>query len=357
MLILIKGSSNRLSRIIKSFTVLCSVIFIIFSNSQLVKAQNDKLWITCKSGKGPGIGKSIVLISGDQEYRSEEALPELARILAKENGFKTTVLFPVNPKTGYVDPGYHHGMPVDNIPGLKHLQSADLMIIFTRWQHLPDSQMKYIAQYVQAGKPIIGLRTATHAFRYPHNSDSPYAKYSYDSNVKGWINGFGRRVFGETWISHHGINYKQGTRCLINGAFKRENLAILRGVHNFWVPSGTYTSHAHLGKILAWGIPTNGMSSESDIDTTKTIMPVAWTRQYISDKGNIGRVFATTLGAAVDLKSKDLRQLIVNACYWALGMGNQIPKEGSNVKNTEKYNPTMFGMNNYKKGLSPSDYK
>ena len=102
---------------------------------------------------GPGKGKHIVLISGDEEYRSEEMMPQLGKILAKHHGFKCTVLFAIG-EDGFIDP-----VRRDNIPGLEVLKDADLMIIFTRFRDLPDDQMKHIVQYVNSGKPIIGCRT------------------------------------------------------------------------------------------------------------------------------------------------------------------------------------------------------
>ena len=116
-------------------------------------------WITFEGSDGPAKGKHVVLISGDEEYRSEETLPQLAKILAKHHGFKCTVLFAIDPKDGTINPNRR-----DNIPGLEALKTADLMVIFTRFRDLPDAQMKYIADYVESGRPIIGLRTATHAF-------------------------------------------------------------------------------------------------------------------------------------------------------------------------------------------------
>ena len=54
-------------------------------------------WIVLEGGDGPGKGKHIVLVSGDDEYRSEEACPQLAKILSKQHGFKCTVLFAIDP--------------------------------------------------------------------------------------------------------------------------------------------------------------------------------------------------------------------------------------------------------------------
>ncbi len=116
-----------------------------------------------------------------KEYRSEEALPMLAQILSQKHGFDCTVLFAIDPSTGAID-----AMNPSNIPGLEHLAKADLMFLFTRFRELPDAQMKYIDQYIQSGKPVIGLRTATHAFMYKKNLKSPYAKYDYQSKVEGW---------------------------------------------------------------------------------------------------------------------------------------------------------------------------
>src|SRR5712692_11566011 len=169
-------------------------------------ARADEPWIVLKGGEGPGKGKHIVLISGDEEYRSEETLPQLAKILSNHHGFKCTVLFAVDPKDGTVNPDRR-----DNIPGLESLQTADLMVIFTRFRELPDEQMKHIVEYVESGRPIIGLRTATHAFAF--KKGATYVRYGWRS--KEWDGGFGRQVLGETWISHHGQHGKQSTRGII----------------------------------------------------------------------------------------------------------------------------------------------
>src|SRR5438128_986345 len=129
-------------------------------------------WLVLDGGDGAGKGKHIVLVSGDEEYRSEEALPQLAKILSKHHGFKCTVLFAIDRKDGTINPNQR-----DNIPGLEALQSADLMVIFTRFRDLPDEQMKHIAAYVDSGRPIIGMRTATHAFDI--KKSTTYAQYGW----------------------------------------------------------------------------------------------------------------------------------------------------------------------------------
>ena len=180
-------------------------------------ARADDRWITLPGSEGPGKGKHVVLISGDEEYRSEEALPQLAKILAKRHGFTCTVLFAIG-QDGTIDPDRR-----DNIPGLEALEKADLMVLFTRFRDLPDDQMKRVVDYVESGRPIIGMRTATHAFDV--KAGKTFARYGW--NNKEWDGGFGRNVLGETWISHHGSHGKQSTRGVI--AEGAEGHPILRG--------------------------------------------------------------------------------------------------------------------------------
>ncbi|HYF00539.1 MAG TPA: hypothetical protein VEJ18_16585, partial [Planctomycetota bacterium] len=146
----------------------------------------------------PGEGKRIVLIAAEESYRSEESMPMLARILSRRHGFHCTVLYAVD-TDGTINPQVK-----DNIPGLEALDKADLLVAFFRWRELPDDQMKRILDYTESGKPIIGIRNATHPFRYAKRPNSPYARWSSDS--KNPPGGWGRQVLGETWVSHYGKN-------------------------------------------------------------------------------------------------------------------------------------------------------
>jgi hypothetical protein len=129
-----------------------------------VWGESPEQWLQWNGTAGPGKGKSVVLIAGDEEYRSEEALPMLAKILARRHGFSCTVLL-AQDDDGTINPDRR-----DNIPGLHRLATADLMVIFTRFRALPDRQMQEIDHYLRQGKPVIGLRTATHAFALPPKS-------------------------------------------------------------------------------------------------------------------------------------------------------------------------------------------
>src|SRR5450755_1610149 len=110
------------------FVLLAGVITFTASFCASAAVRGDEPWLNIEPGNGPGAGKHIVFISGDEEYRSEETLPQLAKILAKHHGFRCTVLFAIDPKTGEINPKVNN-----NIPGLENLKSADLMIIATRF--------------------------------------------------------------------------------------------------------------------------------------------------------------------------------------------------------------------------------
>lgn len=306
-------------------------------------------WVVYQGKPGPGQGKRIVFLSGDEEYRSEESLPMLAEILAVRHGFKCTVLFPIGPN-GTIDP-----ITLTNIPGLEALDSADLCVMALRFRELPDEQMKHFVDYLNAGKAIIALRTSTHAFAYEHNKQSPYAKFDWRS--KQWPGGFGRQVLGETWVSHHGEHGKESTRGVINNSFKDNPL--LRGVADIWVPSDVYTV-VHLpsdATVLIWGQVLSGMHpTDPPVLGPKNtpMMPLVWLRHFEGEQGKSAKIFVTTMGAAVDLENEGLRRLLVNACYWATGL--DVPAR-ANVDYVAPYHPTWFGFGSFKLGVRPDDLK
>ena len=307
----------------------------------------DELWVTYAGGDGPGRGKHVVLISGDEEYRSEEALPMLAKILAVRHGFQATVLFAVDPESGVIDPNNR-----SNIPGLHLLAEADMMIIATRFRELPDEQMKPIVDFVNSGKPILGLRTATHAFSYDEKKDSNYVRYDWRS--KDWPGGFGKQVLGETWVAHHGAHGQESTRGVIDP--EQAEHPILRGVEDIWGPSDVYTvgTLPENTTVLVKGQVLRGMQPE-DPPTDKPLMPLVWTRTFTGEKGEPSRVIATTMGASVDLESEGLRRLLVNAVYWGVGLDDKIPEQ-ANVDYVGEYKPTFFGFGSFVKGVKPADH-
>lgn len=299
-----------------------------------------KDWIEFPAGEGPGNGRRVVLISGDEEYRSEEGLPQLAKILSTYHGFQTTVLFAIT--DGYIDPANP-----ENIPGLEALDRADLMVIMTRWRNLPDSQMQSIDRYLRRGGPVIGLRTATHAFKIPAGRAFSYYSDGYDGERKHWQGGFGRLVLGEMWISHHGQHGHQATRGFVSTP--HADHPVLRGCEDIFGPSDVYTVRLPLpgdSLALVYGAVLDGMEPTDPPVTgpkNNPRMPVAWVKTYRAEEGPRGRVFATTMGASEDLKSEGLRRLIVNAAYWCLELEDRIP-EAARVDLVGTYSPSPFGF-------------
>jgi hypothetical protein len=332
----------------------------------LVRAAASDQWVVYEGKRGPGRGKHIVLVSGDEEYRSEEGLPQLGRILAAHHGFRCTVLFAINPESGEIDPDTRN-----NIPGLEALAKADLMIIATRFRELPDEQMRHVDEYVHSGRPIIGLRTATHAFDYAPQSTSKYRYYGWRSKEE-WPGGFGKQVLGETWISHHGHHAVQSTRGLV--VPERRDHPIVRGCDDIWGPTDVYTVTLPLpaqaqplvmGQVLEGMKPTDKpIAGEYVIERqgkklskrpNDPMMPIAWTTSFTGRSGKASRVFTTTMGAASDLPNYGVRRLIVNAVYWAMGMEKKIGK-GTNVALVGDYRPTFFGFGKYQRGVRPSHF-
>ena len=315
-------------------------------------------WLVVEGGEGPGKGKRVVLVSGDEEYRSEEALTQLAKILAKHHGFTCTVLYAIDPATGEISPNTQ-----TNIPGLESLRKADLMVIATRFRNLPDEQMKAIDDFLRTGKPVIGMRTATHAFNLP--KESGYRHYSWNQTDEKMPQGFGRHVLGETWINHHGHHGQESTRGLI--APDTKDHPILRGIKNgdIWGDTDVYSVRLPLpgdSQPLVLGQVLEGMTPESPVvegeDAKKNdpMMPVAWTKTYSIEGGPKGRVFTTTMGAATDLASAGMRRLLVNGIYWALGMESQITA-ASNVDVVGTFKPSPFKAGGAVKGVKPEDLR
>jgi hypothetical protein len=309
-----------------------------------------KEWVTYEGTNGEGRGKHIVFLSGDEEYRSEEGLPMLAKILATRHGFKCTVLFAINPADGTINPTVQ-----TNTPGLAALDSADLCVMALRFREWPDADMKHFVDYLNRGKPIIALRTSTHAFAYSRNKQSPFAHFSWDS--KRWPGGFGQQVLGETWINHHGEHGKQSTRGIINEAHKSH--PILRGVADIWGPSDVY-GVIHLptnAAVLVWGQVLTGMNpADPPLEGPKNnpMMPVVWVREFTSDSGETSQMVTTTMGSADDLENDGLRRLLVNACYWTTGLADQIPAR-ADVDYIGSFQATPFGFGKFKRGLKPAD--
>ncbi len=334
------------------------------SESQSVES-GPAQWVSYEGQEGAGNGKNIVLVSGDEEYRSEEALPQLAKILSEHHGFNTTVLFAQDPAhPGIIDPNY-----TENIPGLEALDSADLMVLFTRFRALPDDQMQHFEDYLMAGKPLIAIRTATHAFQF-NDSTSKWLEWSNSHNVDGhpWDGGFGRLVLGERWHTHHGHHKHQSTRGIlaegagdhpINNGIADGDIWGSTDVYGVRLPMPEGVVPIVMGEVINRAgefddsdiffgmkptdseVATVNPGSRSEYNPNDPIMPIAWTKPYQLPEGSEGMAFTSTIGSSSDMLSEGVRRLMVNAAYHMLDM--EVPAE-ADVAIVGEFAPSAYNF-------------
>ncbi len=281
----------------------------------------------------------IVFVTGDEEYRSEESMPMLGKILKRELGAKISIAYSMT--DGIVDPNR-----VDNIEGLEALQTADMMIVFTRFRALPDDQLQYITDFANTGKPMVGFRTATHAFMYEDDRSMSHMNDEWPT-----------RIFGQQWITHHG-HFADGNDPLTRVSLREDkaNHSVLRGVEPFDAYSWLY--HVQGGdwsvygdkEFLLEGLSLRSKHQENNrLDQYPMTNPVAWTKTF-----NGGRVFFTTLGHPYDFIDVNMRKLALNGIYWALGKEAMIPADGVNADFVDEYKPNNSGFGQkFKPNLKP----
>jgi len=250
----------------------------------------------------------VVFVTGDDEYRSEYSMPMIARLLEARHNLRTSVAYArPTPQTK------------TTIEGLEALQTADLAVFYLRWRELPEPQLKLILDYVDSGKPLVGLRTTTHSFLYPKGH--PRERLN---------DGFGADVFGQKWIRHHG--HLSSTD--VSRVAEQAGHPVLRGVEAaFQARSWLYVVDPLHGDCapLLMGRAVNPSGKDHGPQ------PVAWTKTY---KG--ARVFFTTLGHPEDLRLLAVRRLLINGIYWALGKA--VPEGGATAEVVGSYEPPPAGV-------------
>ena len=322
--------------------------------SLFLAAAQSPQWLTYEGDAelSPGNGRRIVFVAGDEEYRSEEALPFLARSMNRL-GFECIVLFSQNQETGLIDPDES-----TYIPGLHLIADAELLVLQLRFREFLDDDMKHIVDYVEAGKPLVGLRTSTHAFNYGKNKESKYAHWTWTS--KEWPGGFGKQILGETWVSHHGHHGHEATRGIPNPSASEH--VVLKGVGSCFGLTDVYT----VGKlpddatVLLHGEVVAGMDVEDiAVDGKKNdpMLPVAWLRERVVSEDVTQRIFATTMGAAVDWLDEDLHRLFFQASMWCLGDEDKIATTTFDGSAVGVFEPTMYGFGSGRLGYKPEDYR
>ena len=307
----------------------------------------------------------IVLIAADDEYRSEESLPMLGRILEQRYGFRVSLRFAVDPVTGLVSPPQQ-----DNVPGLDALDDADLMIVYARFRRLPQQQLAPLLRYVESGKPIVGFRTSTHLFRYPQSA----ADAKPDGLAEQFNAQWPRKVFGQQWLVHHG-HFSDGDIPLTDVSILsgQETHPILRGVKPFQAMSWLYHIEGDGDQLagndntrLLWGVALKSRVGEYLVPGYKEryagrhfpwTSPVAWTHLYETGSGKKARVFFTTLGHPYDFKEASMRKLALNGIFWALGKESDIPQDGLNVDFVGAYEPLNSGVGTFRAGMEPAHWR
>ena len=317
---------------------------LLFS-SQIAAFSDNAESVTYRGAEGPGKGKHVVLIAGDEEYRSEDSLPMLGKILSQRHGYNCTVLFSVSPD-GTIDP--NAGTSLSNPEAL---DSADAIVMLIRFRKWPDEAMKHFDDAMRRGVPVIGLRTSTHPFQFP--GTSKYKDY----------NNFGKEVLGEKWVSHWGKHKAEATRGVIEAANASD--PILRGVTDVFGDSDVYEAappaDARIlmrGQVLAGMKPTDGPAQYTkkradgkEQPINEPMMPVAWTRVIKTESGKEQKIFCTTMGAATDLASEGLRRMVVNGVYSALDL--DVPAK-ADVSYVGTFTPLMYGFKGFTPNVKPS---
>jgi hypothetical protein len=304
---------------------------------------------------GAGQGRHVVFLAGDEEYRSEEGLPMLAKILSQRHGFKCTVLFSVDPD-GTIDP--KNGKSLSDPAAL---DTADAIVMLLRFRAWPDEDMARFDKLVRAGKPIVALRTSTHAFNgFPKGS--PWESWNYNNQ-----GGFGKRVLGETWLNHWGKHKVEATRGLIEASQRAHPL--LRGITSIFGDTDVYEAYPPAdATVLVRGEVLQGLTADSpraDYRKARSTdkqeqgindppMAVVWTRLHTNDTGTTNRILTTTMGSATDLENEGLRRLVVNGVYWGLGL--TVPAR-ADVTYVDEYRPSFYGFDGFRKGLHASDFE
>lgn len=332
------------------------ILFALIAASLAIQAgPSGSSSVSYAGNDGPGQRRHVVFLTGDEEYRGEEGLPMLAKILSQRHGFKCTVLFSLDPD-GTINP-----KNVKSISDSTALDSADAVVMLLRFRNWPDEDMARFEKFLNAGKPIVALRTSTHAFNgFPKGSQWE----SWNYNNQG---GFGKRVLGETWLTHWGNHKVEATRGVIEPS--QQSNPLMRGISSIFGETDVYEAYPPAdATVLVRGLVLKALTADSEpADRRKPrstdkveqgvndpAMPVAWTRMNKNANGTTNRVFATTMGAATDLENEGLRRLIVNAVYWGLNLN--VPQK-ADVTYVDEYKPSFYGFDGFRKGLHPSDFE
>lgn len=227
--------------------------------------------------------KITFLISEDpNNYEATWTIPGFANLLSTEKGYQTSVLLGKGPRERYT------------LPEEEEIAGADLLVVFIRRVALPQAQLQSIKDHLAQGKPLIGIRTANHAFSLPEET--------VESGHDTWWD------FVPQILGHENQGYGPATEPTTVSIYpKNRNHPILKGMPNEpWNSRGNIYLVSPLASDKSTKILLQGTSS-----THKE--PVAFIRQVGKSK-----IFYTSLGYPTDFSSPPFIQLLTNAVDWAL---------------------------------------
>lgn len=238
------------------------------------------------NGAEPSKPAHIVIMIGEDEYKTWETLPEFAKSELESRGYRVTII-------------QADAADKNNFPGLiQALRDADLLFVSVRRRTPYKEQLDAIRAWLNAGNPLVGIRTTCHAFAL-----RPKDKLT-DPKLAAWQE-FDPEVLGGHYVGHHG-NKLKSTITVAPGA---ESHSILKGV-----AVTEFVSNGSLYQVSPLEAGTKPLLIGAIPD--KPSEPVAWTRLYGAKQA---RVFFTSLGHVDDFQNPGFRHLLVNGVAWALG--------------------------------------
>jgi type 1 glutamine amidotransferase len=228
---------------------------------------------------------SIVIMIGEEEYHTWETLPQFAKSDLEPLGYRVTLVVA-------------DAADKNNFPGLvEALRDADLLFLSVRRRTPHAAQLDAVRAYLASGRPLVGIRTACHAFIVL--GDRPT-----DGKLEDWPE-FGPEVIG----SHYTRHYNDAPMTRVTVVPGAEGHPILRGVSEAAL-GGATTLYA-VNPLAQGAVPLLVTSTPGHPGET-----VAWTHAY---GPNRARVFYTQLGAPNDFQNPEFRRLLANGVAWALG--------------------------------------
>lgn len=229
----------------------------------------------------------LALVIAEDEYKTEETLPPFAQHTLGKN-FRVTIL---------------HGSETErnDIPNLELIDDADVLLISVRRRPLPPEQMAHIRKFEASGKPMIGVRTASHAFHI-RNKPAP-------EGLADWPT-----LDADVWGGNYSNHYGNGPTTKVSTAKGAGDHSILKGVD-----VDSMTSLGSLYVVRPLGEKTTPILMGAIPD--KEPEPIAWTNV----RANGGKSFYTSLGHIGNFDQPAFRQFLANAVYWAAGLETPAP--------------------------------